>query len=405
MLKAANTSVEEALKLFNGAGVATGLLVPTATGYRKSIMDATLSFRDFLHETGVHEYSSQKQGQSSKVLVPTNFVLSDRYVRSVASLYRPVTKNGDPRLWFKNLKRYCKPTDLLAVVSHGGELFVFNMSDKDVVRAFGVPGSCPHEVLSECANVISPVAKELLDKLREIHSRGYVKGVSHGDTNVGMTLENLLGIPPNDSKAPDYKGIELKSSRKLGKAAARVAKSRKVTLFTNVPDWKRSKFDAEGILKTFGYVGDNSRLQLYCTVSNLINAQGLYLDAHDEIDLINKAKTPSYVGDVAVWALDTLKARLSEKHRETFWVQASSEFYDGKEFFQYDYVRHTRKPNTANLASLFDAGIITLDYTLSMKTTGNARDHGYMFRTTGDKFAHIFPLERVYDLGEGQGVP
>ena len=69
MLKAANTSVDEALRLFNSAGVATGLLVPTATGCRKSIMDATLSVRDFLRETKVHDYSQQKQGQENKVVI------------------------------------------------------------------------------------------------------------------------------------------------------------------------------------------------------------------------------------------------------------------------------------------------------------------------------------------------
>jgi len=400
MLKAANTSVEEALKLFNGAGVATGLLVPTATGYGKSIMDATLSFRDFLHETGIHEYSSQERGV--KAYIPATFVSPDCVVKTKASLYRPnakPTKDGDPRIWFHKLKGYCKPTDLLSVVAHNGELFVFNMSNKDVVRAFGVPGSYPHEILSDCAEVISPVAQELLGKLRSIHQQGYVKGVCHGDTNVGMTLEKLLGIPPNASKAPDYKGIELKASRKLGKAVAKIAKSKKVTLFTNTPDWKRSKFSAEDILKTFGYIEDGRR-QLYCTVSNVPNPQGLFLDATDEVDLINKAQTAQYTGDVTVWALDTLKTRLSEKHKETFWVQASSEFYDGKEYFQYDYVRHTRKPNTSNLASLFDAGIITLDYAMYLKSSGHVRDHGYLFRTTSDKFTHIFPLERVYDLAK-----
>lgn len=75
MLKAANTSIDEALKLFNGAGVATGLLVPTATGLEKSIMDATLSFRDFLRTTGVHEYASQRRGV--KEYVPAYFVLPD----------------------------------------------------------------------------------------------------------------------------------------------------------------------------------------------------------------------------------------------------------------------------------------------------------------------------------------
>lgn len=397
MLRAANTSVDEALKLFNGAGIATGLLVPTATGYKKSIMDATLSVRDFLRETGIHEYSTQKQGV--KEYVPANFVMPDSCIKSTASLYRPVTKKGDPRIWFSRLTKYCRPTDLLAIVAHAGELFVFNMSNRDIVQAFGVPGSYPHEILAECAEVLSPVASELLARLKGIHAKGFVPGVKHGDTDVGMTLENLLGIKPNADKTPDYKGIELKASRKLGKTVLKISTNKKVTLFTNTPDWKRSKFDAKGILKTFGYV-ENQRLQLYCTVSNLINPQGLYLDARDEIDLINKAKTPQYVGDVAVWALDTLKERLSEKHRETFWVQASSEILEGKEYFQYDFVRHTRKPNTANIASLFDAGIITLDYAMHITPKGGVRDHGYLFRTTSDKFVHIFPLERVYDLSK-----
>ena len=397
MLMAANTSIDDALKLFNGAGVATGLLVPTATGYKKSIMDATLSVRDFLRESGMHEYSTQKQGL--KRYVPANFVLPDNCVKTTASLYRPVTKKGDPRIWFSKLTKYCKPTDLLAMIAHGGELYVFNMSNQDVVQSFGVPGSCPHEILAECAEVMSPEASELLSKLKKIHAQGYVPGVKHGDTDVGMTLENLLGIKPNADKAPDYKGIELKTSRKLGKAVASISKNKKVTLFTNTPDWKRSKFDASGILKTFGYV-ENGRLQLYCTVSNIINPQGLYLDAHNEIDLINKAKTDKYTGDVAVWALDVLKTRLAEKHHETFWIQASSRVIDGKEYFQYDFVRHTRKPNTVNLASLFDAGIITLDYAMHIKPSGGVRDHGYLFRTTSDKFSHIFPLERVYDLSK-----
>ncbi len=398
MLKAANTSVDEALRLFNSAGVATGLLVPTATGYRKSIMDATLSVRDFLREAKVHDYSQQKQGQDNKVVIQANFVLPDRCLKSEASLYRPVTKKGDPRIWFSHLTKYCKPTDLLAIVSYGGELFVFNMSNQDIVKAFGVPGAYPHEILSECAEVISPTALELLNKLREINKMGFVRGVHHGDTSVGMTLEHLLGIPPNSSKHADYKGIELKSSRRLGQAVKRIVRSKKITLFTNTPDWNRGKFTAADIIKTFGYVGKSGRQELYCTVSNAINPQGLYLDAHDEIDLINKAKTEWYSGDVAFWSLEILKARLADKLHETFWVQASSRLQGDKEYFQYELVRHTRKPNTSNIASMFDTGIITLDYAMHLKPNGKVRDHGYLFRTTGDKFAHIFPLERVYDL-------
>ena len=399
MLKAANTSIEAAMRLFNGSGIAVGLLVPTETGYRKSIMDATLSFRAFLRGEEIHEYANQKQGPENKILLPSQFVLPDRLIASQASLYRPKTKQGDPRIWFSGLTRYCKPTDLLAVIYYDKVMYVFNMSNIALVNSFAIPGSYPHDLLNSCSEIISPTAAELLRKLKEIHNLDFVKGISHGDTNVGMTLENLLGIPPNSLKTPDYKGIELKSSRKHGDGTRKdVAKtSQKVTLFTQVPDWHRSKFSAEDILKTFGYT-DKYSLQLNCTISNLPNAQGLYLDASDEIDLINKAKHSKYTGDVVVWALEKLKERLESKHAETFWVQATTKLIDGCEFFRYDLVRHTRKPNTANIASMFDAGIITVDFAMHFKPSGSVRDHGYLFRTTKSNFSHIFPLEKIYDL-------
>lgn len=398
MLKAANTSIEAAMRLFNGAGITTGLLVPTETGYRKSIMDATLSFRDFLRETGTHEYNKQKQGQDNKVIVPARFVLPDRCVETTASLYRPNTKQGDPRIWFGHLTHYCRPTDLLAVISYGEILYVFNMSNASVVNAFGVPGSYPHDILSACSETISPTARELLDKLKKIHALGFVEGIVPGDTNIGRTLEHLLGVPANNLKTPDYKGIELKSSRMA--ARQRASNSKRLTLFTNAPDWERSKFSAVEILKHFGYPGEHGACQLYCTVDNTLNAQGLFLDASDEVDLVNRAKTPTYTGEVAVWALETLKARLAEKHKETFWVQAKSEYRDGKEYFEYELVKHTRKPNISNLGSMFDAGIITLDYAMYLKPSGAVRDHGYLFRTTREKMKHIFPIERVYNLAE-----
>ena len=269
------------------------------------------------------------------------------------------------------------------------------MSNEEIVKSFGIPGSFPYEIMAACANYISETASELLDKITEIHKMGFVKGVTHGDTNVGRTLETLLGISQNSSKAPDYKGIELKSRRGSPKKGSKGVD--KITLFTNVPDWSRSNFSAKQIIETFGYEGEHGR-QLYCTISNTPNSQGLYLDASDEIDLINKAQTKQYKGDVAVWALSKLKERLNEKHRETFWVYAKSDSVDGSEYFRYDFVKHTRKPNSTNMGSMFDAGILTVDYAMYIKPSGGVRDHGYLFRTSRDNFNQIFPLEKVYDL-------
>lgn len=52
----------------------------------------------------------------------------------------------------------------------------------------------------------------------------------------------------------------------------------------------------------------------------------------------------------------------------------------------------------SNLESMFDAGIITLNYAMYLRPSGSIRDHGYLFRTTREKMKHIFPLERVYNL-------
>lgn len=48
-------------------------LVPTPTGYQKSIMDATIPLREMLRETGIHNYVEQKQGPEFKELVKTYF--------------------------------------------------------------------------------------------------------------------------------------------------------------------------------------------------------------------------------------------------------------------------------------------------------------------------------------------
>ena len=49
--------------------------------------------------------------------------------------------------------------------------------------------------------------------LAEISRQGFIRTMGTGDTGVGYTPKALLGIEANSKKTPDYKGIELKSSR------------------------------------------------------------------------------------------------------------------------------------------------------------------------------------------------
>ena len=60
MLSKADTSIDRYFQVFANTGVNVAFLVPTETGYTKSIMDATSPVRDLLYTEKVHNYQSQK---------------------------------------------------------------------------------------------------------------------------------------------------------------------------------------------------------------------------------------------------------------------------------------------------------------------------------------------------------
>ena len=96
-----------------------------------------------------------------------------------------------------------------------------------------------------------------------------------GDTGVGYTLETLLGIPANSSKAPDFRGIEIKSARQ------RSQRSGRTTVFSQVPNWSLSRLKgSKDLLYTRGkYSEKKARLQLFHELSAIkANSYDLRLD-------------------------------------------------------------------------------------------------------------------------------
>lgn len=360
-------------------------------------MDAIAPFRSFLEENGIHNYDEQKQGPDFKVTFPACFVYPDKIVETSASLYRPRTKQGDPRVWFSGLKNYCTPCNLLGIVTDKKKLYILNLS-LPAVHASLRSGGAAQKLLNQLAADDESVAMELLEKFRELHRLGFVPTVVEGDTGVGMTAENFLGIPPNADKTPDYKGIELKCSRK------KVRQPNRVNLYSQVPDWKNSRgMTADRLLQTYGYWADDNgkqRWNLYCTVeAHRPNPQSLYFEVDADRDLlINYSMQNGEPVYVVQWSLQTLRERLLEKHRETFWVKATSIIEDGVEKFRYDSIVHTKKPTASLLGYLIDAKIITMDYTMHFKENGKVRDHGYLFKIKPENVGLLFPDPIEYTL-------
>lgn len=387
------TSIEiDRIKILTENSVELCLIEPTETGLVKSIMDATGSVRNFLKSKNIHDFGLQNQGQESKVQITSKLIDTDKNINSIASLYRPNTKNGDPRIWFKGLGNYSKANDILGIIEFDGILYVLNITQIDLEKLVNSNILNPlKELIKEINHISNEVADELLILLNKISSQGPIPAMLKADTAIGRTLETLLGIDINSSKKPDYKGIELKSYRDK--------KGNRKNLFAQVPDWSLSKFKSSAeILNNFGYNrGDD--FKLYCTVSALVrNSQGLNLKLDSKINQLLENSDKANIGDFIAWNLETLHNRLLEKHNETFWIAADSIIIDNKEHFQFKKVEHTRKPIVTQFDILLEQGIITLDHLIKRKPTGSVVEKGPIFKIKPNALNLLFPPSQSYSL-------
>ena len=399
MLAMSDTNIEQFLPIFAETGVPVAFLVPTPTGFEKSIMDATAPIRELLRNANVHDYEKQSQGQDNKEIVDTYIVQYDSVIQTDTSLYRPDTKKGDPRIWIYNLKPFCKPCNLLALIVIEKKIYVFNLSDIRIADSLFKKGFC-YSILEEASYQDKLISEELLNKLHVIHNRGFLPSITAGDPGVGDTLEHALGIDRNNSKAPDYKGIELKTTRLTRNGGNRA--TTRSTLFTRVPDEGMSY---RQIVDKYGKIqvprgSTIERLQLYETLMCARpNAYDLILDVDVNNDKLNILHQEERVRKyVSAWYLDNLRKALLLKHRETFWIKAQSETRDGVEFFRYDKVLHTKNPNASLLAPLFESNKITVDLAAHYKPDGKWRDHGVLFKMRPDDLPLLLGEPKEYIL-------
>lgn len=383
---------QQKLKLLTQNSVSLALIQPTETALHKSIMDATGPVRNYLKSNGAHDYGLQGQGEKSKILLNSFIIKDDKLLKKKTSLYRPKTKEGDPRIWIYGLKNHATPDDIIGLIWFDNILYAINLTQLDVKALLDSAEPNPlNELVQAINDIANSVAEELLFKLRKIAESGPIKSLLDADTSVGRTLETALGIDINSSKKPDYKGIELKSFR--------ANKGNRKNLFAQVPNWKLSKFKSSAeILDAFGYQRDDD-FKLYCTVSTQTrNSQGLKLKLDDEIEQLIENSDKPEIGDFVIWTLEKLHKRLLKKHNETFWISAKTVISDGKKYFNYVSVEHTRKPIPSQFDILLEQGIITVDHLIKRTKTGGAREKGPLFKIKPNSLDLLFPPSKKYSL-------
>jgi len=390
----ADYEINEAIIFLNQHSVEAAFLVPTAVGLEKAIMDATAPLRDYLKSKNIHDFQEQGQGQENKVKVESFFITESSLLPTSASLYRPETKYGDPRIWFSKLKTYANKNNLLAIISFECKLYVLNFSDERVIASISHSGSPLQLLFKKIKEKELQVADELLDKLRETAKKGWIKTVTPGDTGIGATLEHCLGIRINSSQQPDYKGIEIKARR-----VRNIRTPTRSTLFAQVPNWEKSALKSSAqILDNYGYYRDGL-LRLNCSVSaKSPNSQGLLLRVDvDEDELHECFSKLGVMKKVAVWDFSLLRNRLLSKHNETFWVAGSSKIIDNIEHFLYSKVKYTRAPFASNFHTLCETGIIQVDHLIKRDSRG-VRERGPLFKISPKNLDLLFPKPLEFEL-------
>ena len=204
------------------------------------------------------------------------------------------------------------------------------------------------------------------------------------DTAVGRAIETALGIQINSSKSPDYKGIELKSSRELRSA-------NRSGLFAKVADWEISSCkSSKEILERHGYEKNGIR-RLYCTIkADRPNSQGLFI-VKTETELREMCKIAGKNVPVCAWKLSGLHDALLTKHKETFWLKAES-FSRGKsEYFRLKSAIHTKIPSVTHFDTMLESGDITVDHLIKQnKGKASVTEGGPQFKVSDAKRPQLF---------------
>jgi hypothetical protein len=377
----------------------------TATGLKKSILDATTPMRTYFKENNVHDYALQNKGQDNKVIIKTYILTEYKEIETQTSLYRPETKDGDPRLWIYRLKETTEADDIHAIIAPTPtSLFVINLTKVDIVKC------CESSLVNPIQDLISVfyhssnlISNELLAILRSYENQ-WIDTDLRADTAIGRQVEALLGIDMNASKLPDYKGIELKSFRSQ-------RPSIKKNLFCKVPDWDLShlKSGAE-IVDKYGYMSGgikSYRNTLYCKAPNSQNLR-LNMNYPDDLLEIEEDKIIGEnqfkkIADVAVWRLQTLHECLLTKHHETFWIEVDTRIGDqGQEQFMFNKIEHTRNPIVSQFDILLEQSMITVDLLLGRPKvdleTGKPKKGGdaVSFKIKKSAAGLLFPDSTIY---------
>lgn len=237
------------------------------------------------------------------------------------------------------------------------------------------------------------------EKMLGIKKKGYIPSHRSGDTGVGKTFEDELGIEENSIQAADLGSVEVKANRKNSTS--------KVTLFTKAP--KKRGVNNKILRKTYGYQTDESRALnpdiniLHTSVSgkdfNTLDGEP-FMKLTVKNDKIYLEHARDGILEDVYWEQEQLEKAFNKKYPagKMYHVQADSKVENGKESFCYDEAYCLEDFSADKMIDGLKSGNLEMDIRLGIhasgKNKGKSHDNGTAIRVSPDKLDDCFKTKK-----------
>ena len=224
----------------------------------------------------------------------------------------------------------------------------------------------------------------LKDKFDEVKRKGWVKSLRKGSTGVGYTFESLLGKGEDTLVCPDFNGIEIKTHRKYSKSC--------ICLFNYNPIGE-SSYELMRIYNNYGYRSTKNKdikvlnTSVYC---EWIKDVGINYKFSLKVDSVQKKvfllvfdRIGNFIEKKAYWDFSTLREKLYSKMEYLAYIEASSKFIDGIEYFKYSSIKFYKLKGFDVFLDLLSRGKIRVTFKVGVYTSGpkcgEINSHGTSF--------------------------
>ena len=236
---------------------------------------------------------------------------------------------------------------------------------------------------------------ELVEGIKELKERGFIKTHRADNTGIGKTLEDLMEIDENNFEGPDLGDVEIKSQRALT--------SSKLTLFTKKPTGPNG---ANTVLRD-KYGKQNPThpdlKQIHASMFNYWNSTfdrwGMRLKPNDDDERIylqiKDLETDEVESFTCWYDYDVIRQVIAKKLKILAFVSADSRTVEGWEQFRFTQCKLFHGGSFERFLGLMNSGKIQYDirigsYKTPGKNYGKVHDHGSGFRIARGNMPELF---------------